>query len=397
MIVDHIVASVENPSSVTQSVCGLCDGLAKAGVEVTLHSLVGCHPKVTEKWRNVDVSRLIGNGNAIGYKKLTYPCSRIPFPEFGRSPSMLKALRRQVANSDVFHNHCLWMLTNIYPYWVLKGRKRPLLVTSPHGTLTEHSLSRSRWKKRIMWMIGQRALLERTDMFHVTSMDEYECVRRLGFMQPVMFVKLGIDVPEKIQRVENSGRERTLMYLSRIHPDKRLDLLLPAWKELEERFPDWKLDIYGALEGEYPKRMMDYVKMLGLKRVSFKGEILGRDKMAAYAAADLFVLTTHNENFGLVVAEALACGTPAIVTKGAPWKRLEEKRCGWWVDETEEGLHDSLAWAMSLSVHERAEMGWRGREWMNEEFGWVSLSQKMADAYAWGLGKGEKPDCVIVK
>jgi len=398
MIVDHIVASVENPSSgVTQSVCGLCNGLAKAGVEVTLHSLIGCHPEVTAKWRNEDVSRLIGSGGTIGYKHLTYPCSKIPFPEFGRSPSMVRALRWHVESSDVFHNHCLWMLTNIYPYWVLKGRKKPFLVTSPHGTLTEHSLSRSRWKKRIMWMIGQRALLERTDMFHVTSMEEYECVRRLGFKQPVMLVKLGIDVPETIHHSENDGQERTLMYLSRIHPDKRLDLLLSVWKELEERFPDWKLDVYGSLDGEYPKRMMGYVRTLGLNSVSFKGEILGRAKMAAYASADLFVLPTHTENFGLVVAEALACGTPAIVTKGAPWKRLEEKRCGWWVDETAEGLRDSLALAMALTVQERAEMGLRGREWMKKEFGWAALSQKMAEAYAWGIGKGSRPDCVIIE
>ena len=395
MLVDHIVPNVENPSSgVAQCVCGLCNGLVSAGADVNLHSLIGCHPAVTLMIAEARAKGTWNDNRAVLYRDITYPCCRLPFPEFGRSPEMLRGLKSAVQRTDVLHTHGMWMLANIYPYWALGRHERPLLVTSPHGVLTEYALRQSRWKKRIMWAIGQKAQLKRTNLFHVTSQGEYEDVRRLGFRQPVAVVRFGIDMPEVVVKPRESNRKRTLMYLSRIHPDKRLDLLLDAWQGLETQFKEWKLDIYGPLAGEYPRQMMARSQSLGLKNVTFKGEILGTDKMKAYVDADLFILPTHTENFGLVVAEALACGTPAIVTKGAPWAGLETRKCGWWIEESVASVRDCLQAAMSLPDEARWEMGGRGRSWMTLEFSWTKCGRQMLAVYEWLQRGGPMPDCV---
>ena len=93
-------------------------------------------------------------------------------------------------------------------------------------------------------------------------------------------------------------------------------------------------------------------KDLRIERVTFSGPAYGYEKSQAYWSADLFVLPTHSENFGLVVAEALAHGVPAVVNKSAPWSGLEKEKCGWWVDVGVEPLTECLREAMSKSSEE---------------------------------------------
>jgi glycosyltransferase involved in cell wall biosynthesis len=258
-------------------------------------------------------------------------------------------------------------------------------------------MRRSSWKKAIMMRLGQRATLERTDLFHATSEAELGDIRRLGWKQPVAIVPNGINIPQVktldvVKRINNGSR--ILLYLSRLHPEKRIDNLLKAWKDLEHRFSDWDLWICGPLEGAYPQAMVELSKSLQLKRAMFKGEVLGAEKTRVYCGADLFVLPTNTENFGMVVAESLACGTPAIVTKGAPWSGLETNRCGWWIDNGVEALRDTLIHAMLLPKDELCDMGQRGRQWMEREYSWDMQADKMRSAYEWLLHGGIKPDFV---
>lgn len=382
MRVGHIVPDIEKASAgPSQSVPAMCNGLVSAGVDVTLHVL-GSVPQ----------------GNSFRFKISKYPRSEWPCHAVGRSPLMLKGLKSSARSGDILHSHSLWMFPNIYPGWAVEGTACKL-VCSPRGTLTSYSLARSAWKKKIMMVLGQRTMLNRVDMFHATSGNEYSDIRRKGFRQPVMVLPNGITLPDAgLLDVKSSladCKKKTLIYLSRIHPEKRLDLLLKAWRRLETRYSDWKLDIYGPLTGDFPPQMQKLAFDLGLSRVSFKGEILGDAKYKALHAADLFVLPTHTENFGMAIAEALASGTPAVTTKGAPWKGLAEHRCGWWVDETEETLCETLDRAMALPPESLAEMGARGREWMKRDFDWNQLGVKMKLAYEWLLGRGARPEWVV--
>lgn len=132
------------------------------------------------------------------------------------------------------------------------------------------------------------------------------------------------------------------------------------------------------------------MRTLGLARVSIEGPVYGDAKIAAYHNADVFVLPTLNENFGLTVAEALAAGTPAIVTKGAPWSGLESEGCGWWIDHGIEPLAAALEHAMAFPREGLKAMGVRGRAWMARDFSWDRVAHDMLNVYRW-LVEGGKP------
>jgi glycosyltransferase involved in cell wall biosynthesis len=121
----------------------------------------------------------------------------------------------------------------------------------------------------------------------------------------------------------------------------------------------------------------------------------GQQKWELYRRADLFILPSHSENFGMVVAEALACGLPVITTKGTPWEALTQHRCGWWVDVGVEPLADALRAAMALDDAERCEMGSRGRRLVEHEYTWSIVAKQMVSVYRWVLGQAERPACLI--
>ena len=130
------------------------------------------------------------------------------------------------------------------------------------------------------------------------------------------------------------------------------------------------------------------------KTDSIEGPVFGAAKLDAYRAADIFVLPTLNENFGMTVAESLAAGTPVIATKGAPWAALETERCGWWIDHGVEPLAAALKVAMATPRAGLEAMGTRGRAWMMRDFGWDRIALDMLAVYRWLRAGGEPPATV---
>jgi glycosyltransferase involved in cell wall biosynthesis len=130
---------------------------------------------------------------------------------------------------------------------------------------------------------------------------------------------------------------------------------------------------------------------LQLKRIAFVGAVKGQKKWDTYRDADLFVLPSYSENFGMTVAEALASGVPAIVSKGAPWNELEERKVGWWIDLGVDPLASCLDNALRQSPDVLGAMGQRGREWMQAQFSWRHIGGMMAETYAWVVKGGGTP------
>ena len=122
-----------------------------------------------------------------------------------------------------------------------------------------------------------------------------------------------------------------------------------------------------------------------------EGPVYGAAKTHAITSADAFLLPSHSENFGIVVAEALAHGVPVLTTTATPWQALESEHCGRWIDDTPEAIAKALDIALSLPDAERAAMGARGRAWMRRDFSWNRIAKGMAEVYAWRLGWGAKP------
>ena len=121
----------------------------------------------------------------------------------------------------------------------------------------------------------------------------------------------------------------------------------------------------------------------------------GDRKAALFRQADVFVLPTFSENFGVVVAEALTHSLPVVTTRGAPWEDLETFGCGWWVDVGVPPLREALRHAMSLSDDDRWAMGERGRQYVHR-FNWEDIAVRLADIYRYVVGQGPRPDCVLL-
>lgn len=322
----------------------------------------------------------------------TFPRSKFLY-RLGRSPEMRRWLQAEAASGtiDIVHNNSLWMMPNVYPGWVTRGTKTPLVV-SPRGTFSEWAMKRSRTVKFLFWWSLQRRAIAHTALFHATAGSEYDDIRRLGFRQPVAVIPNGVDIPGP--RLMEPSRSRTLLFLGRVHPVKGVDLLLKAWSGLQAAFPDWCLRIVGPGDAGYLAQLRTLATSLTAERVEFAGALYGKDKTHAYQAADLFVLPSHSENFGVAVAEALAAGCPVVTTKGAPWSGLAEQRAGWWIDIGVESLRKALEEAMSKHPGGLAEMGARGRSWMERDFSWERIATQMMEAYRWVREGGTRPEWI---
>lgn len=305
-------------------------------------------------------------------------------------------LGRLSTAADVVHNHGLWLMPNVHSGWAAVKARKPLIV-APRGMLGPAALRFSRYKKRLFWHALQRHVVQSAACLHATSEQECVDIRAAGLRNPVAIVPNGVDLPNVSTRVDHGDRMRTALYLGRLHPKKGLDLLIRAWARLERAQPNWQLRIVGPSEQGYVDKLRAIAMTEGLQRVVFDGPLFGQEKIAAYRAADVYVLPTLNENFAMTVAEALAAEVPVIASKGSPWAGLTVERCGWWIDHGVQPLSDALSDAMNRRPHELREMGARGRLWMARDFSWDPIGVKMLQVYEWLARGAHAPPFVELK
>jgi len=183
------------------------------------------------------------------------------------------------------------------------------------------------------------------------------------------------------------------LFLGRIHPVKGLKNLVEAWHRV--RPAGWHCILAGPDKAGHQTELEALLRQRNLASVfEFPGMMEDEQKWALLREADLFVLPSFTENFGISVAEALACGVPVITTKGTPWRNLVDHRCGWWVDIGVEPLAAALRKATSLSDQQRYEMGQRGRRLIAEKYSWPKIGREMKAVYEWVLNGGTPPACV---
>lgn len=267
----------------------------------------------------------------------------------------------------------------------------PYLVT-PRGMLDPWARKNSAWKKKIAGALFEQAHLKGALALRATAEMEAQHFRDMGLTNPIAVVPNGLNLPDLAPRTD--GALRSILFLSRIHPKKGVDYLLRSWAALQAEFPGWEIVIAGIDENGHEAELKALTQKLCLPRVRFVGEAHGAAKEALYRDADLFVLPTHAENFGLVVAEALAQETPVITTRNAPWQGLEAEGCGWWIAHEQDRLTDTLRAALSRPAADLAAMGQRGRVWVQRDFAMTQVADKMREVYLWASGRGPKPECV---
>jgi len=372
----HSIPSVLRTSAgPSYSVLRLCDYLALNN-DVSLIS----SDEVSEKFKHDFIKTF---PTILGLKKL------------GVSLKMQKWIANNLKNHnfDIVHSHSLWMMQNIYPSWESKKNRIPVVI-SPRGTLSPEAFKSGSIVKSLFWPLIQKPVLRDSTIFHATSNQEKNDIRELGFKQPIAVVPNGIDLPE-IKKIKKDNKPlKKLLFLGRIHPIKGIHNLLMAWQEIQNIHQNWTLEIVGPDNYNYLSELNRIAKKLQLKRVVFSKEIHGEEKNMKYQSADLFILPSHSENFGVSVAEALSNGIPCVVSKGAPWKILDEKKAGWWIDNSVEMLTKNLISILSMSTSELESMGLNGRDLVSEDFNWNKVSAMMTEVYLWILTKKNQPSFV---
>jgi len=173
-----------------------------------------------------------------------------------------------------------------------------------------------------------------------------------------------------------NGRLR-LLFLGRLDPKKGIENLLRALAQLSD--DSIGLTICGMGDPRYAETLRALVRALGLnEQVNFLGHVTGDAKRSAFLEADICVVPSHSENFGMVVAEALAHGVPVVVSKGAPWAEVEEKGCGRWVENSPDSLAGAI---LDLRARNLAKMGSNGSAWMRRSFQWKTIADEMLGLY----------------
>lgn len=283
---------------------------------------------------------------------------------------------------DLLHDNGIWRWHHRQLFKLAKLNNIPCVV-SPRGMLEPWALSHKASRKKLAWLFYQRNLLRSASILHATAESEANQFQCLGLNGEPRIIPNGVALPDwtHIKNLRNEvSLYKTCLFMSRLHPKKGLPLLLEAWARLCPK--GWRLDIVGPDEAGHRAELDLLIHKLGIEStIRFLGPLEGSEKQATLAQADLFVLPTHSENFGIVVAEALAHGCPVIATHGAPWAILEQDHCGWWVPVSIAAVADALKAAMALSVNERREMGDRGRSVVEREFSWPKITEKFIELY----------------
>ena len=282
----------------------------------------------------------------------------------GHSVRLVRFSPRAVAAADLVQVHGSWT----WPVWagvLLAVLFRKKLIVTPSGSYDPVRLAYHAWKKCLAAPVD-RWCLRRADLVQATSAAEVAWIRAFEpRVKQIAVVPPGQDLPPLPSALPAPSAtvraQKRLLYLGRRHPLKGLDILEAAAQGLP-----LELDV--------------------------QSHVFGEEKEAHFAACDALCLPSLSENFGLVVAEALARGKPVVVTDATPWEGVEAHRCGWCArgfaaPETPrparvESLRRALAAFCETPRTACAAMGARGRVWICRDFAWARAARKLLRALA---------------
>lgn len=282
---------------------------------------------------------------------------------------------------DVVHVNCCWMpaCAFIQKWAQVLGYR---VILTPHGMLEPWIMKRHYWTKKIPALIlYQKEAVMKADILHATADSEKRNLLKLGYNNRIRIIANGIDV-ESIEIKPSWKRNKEILFLSRIHVKKGINFLLEAVAQLKRQMEGYVIRIAGEGDVIYIEELKQLIVRLGIsKLVIFEGGVYGNRKWELFRQADLFVLPTHSENFGIVVAEALASGTPVVTTTGTPWSELGSRQCGWWTEVGTESTVQALRNFLSLTENELEIMGRNGRKLVEEKYSAHKMAEEFVEMY----------------
>jgi glycosyltransferase involved in cell wall biosynthesis len=311
-----------------------------------------------------------------------------------RSKGLAHGLSVEAGSFDIMHINGFWEYSVYMASRIARVNSIPYLLR-PAGCLEPWRLRHGcfkRLKKRLYFNLISKSVMQYAACLHAVSKQEADHFRQAGYHGPITIVPNGVDV--NTFRMGDASEAQTywpklkdrpvVLFMSRLSPEKGLDILIPVWADIvkSKAYKDAMLVIAGPDDRGYRKVVEGIIDRCDMdSKILLTGMVRGREKLALLRRADIFILPSYSENFGIVVPEALACGTPVITTTGTPWKELVDIDAGRWVAPERGHLAEALCELLEMPRETREAMGKRGRKLVFEKYTWESAARKLHIVY----------------
>ena len=286
-----------------------------------------------------------------------------------------------VINPDIIHVHGCWtpQCAWVQKWSQAKGYK---VVLTPHGMLEPWIMKRNYWIKKLpALLLYQKNAICKADSIHATAESEKDNLIQLGYNNKIKVIQNAVNV-DSIRMKDSWTRTKTILFLSRIHEKKGLNFLIEATALLKDELKGYQIVIAGEGDLTYIDVLKQMVSQAGVQDIiSFVGGVYGEDKWNLFRKADVFILPTFSENFGIAIAEALASGTPVITTKGTPWEDLAKYGCGWYTEIGTMPTVNALKDFLQLDEKTLERMGRNGRRLIEEKYSTQAMADEMMELY----------------
>lgn len=302
------------------------------------------------------------------------------------SYELLYRLKNQIRWSDLIHLTAVYSFPTIPTLFLARMFDKPV-VWSPHGALMRWQGTTKPFLKQYWETICRKISDLKNCCIHVTSLIEEEASKKILPAFSYKCITNGVDIPKtNPSRQHSQSNLLRIIFIGRIHPIKGIENLLAGLVLLHDI--KYELIIYGSGEASY----LDYLKSVSVRsgiqnNIKFAGHLDWDKKENALLNSDVCIVPSHSENFGMVVAEALAFGLPVICSKGAPWSDLEKHKCGIWTANDPCSLANAIRTIFTMDM---IAMGQRGRRWMVRDFNWTSIAKSMFKLYSEMITKKSK-------
>jgi len=318
--------------------------------------------------------------------------------KYGLVKNLFSSIQHNIEQFDIIHQHGIWMPMSLYSKR-LRQKVKIQGVVQPHGYLEPFQLNISKYKKLLAYNLFEKSNLKSANALVACAYDEAYKLKKLFPKKNIAVVPNGIssDFFNAKYQKDSLKEKQKMLFLSQIIPIKGLERLFRVIASIGiNKFINWELTIAGYEDKKHTIFLKNLAKELGLINfVSFVGPKVGEEKVRIFDNADLFILPTYNENYGIVVAEALARKVPVLTTQGTPWSELNTNNCGLWVENNEKGIRNGLLQVLEMTRSDLKNMGIQGRTLVEEKYLWSKITLKTIEFYEWVLNGGAKPDYVI--